>query len=250
MSDFQRGLQAFERLVKSDEGVRTGSCRKCGGSGHLTFECRNFVKLDGPSSKPKANSRFGFLKKQLGVTPSPPSGSGTETPSVDAADSNKHMSSSKKGSSSSRHQKKRRGSISSDSDSDNSSSTSSESEDDRRHRKRSRGKGAIVEVIKVIGAPPATGRGRNGVVVKLEAKMTVADLGLALARILVHLCALDPGQGNAVADITGDQDMMTDHDLVHQLRPKTADPVLGPAHQKSLDWVVPDLVLVHVHLQV
>ncbi|KAG0019508.1 hypothetical protein BGZ80_005716, partial [Entomortierella chlamydospora] len=90
MSDFQRGLQAFERLVKSDEGVRTGSCRKCGGSGHLTFECRNFVKLDGPSSKPKTNSRFGFLKKQLGTTPSPPSGSGTETPSVDA-DSNKHM---------------------------------------------------------------------------------------------------------------------------------------------------------------
>lgn len=32
MSEFMRGLQAFERLVKSDEGVRTGSCGKCGGS--------------------------------------------------------------------------------------------------------------------------------------------------------------------------------------------------------------------------
>ncbi|KAG0306325.1 hypothetical protein BGZ98_002619, partial [Dissophora globulifera] len=67
MSDFQRGLQAFERLVKSDEGVRAGSCRKCGGSGHLTFECRNLIKLDGPAQKPKSNSRFGFLKKQPGM---------------------------------------------------------------------------------------------------------------------------------------------------------------------------------------
>ncbi|KAF9369451.1 hypothetical protein BGX21_005960 [Mortierella sp. AD011] len=244
MSDFQRGLQAFERLVKSDEGVRTGSCRKCGGSGHLTFECRNFVKLDGPSSKPKANSRFGFLKKQLGVTPSPPSGSGTETPSVDAADSNKHIGeavSAVIATVTIHHRRPQNQKTIVD--------TGREAVI-KKSLLHQGGKGAIVEVIKVIGAPPATGRGRNGVVVKLEAKMTVADLGLALARILVHLCALDPGQGNAVADITGDQDMMTDHDLVHQLRPKTADPVLGPAHQKSLDWVVPDLVLVHVHLQV
>ncbi|KAG0257406.1 hypothetical protein BG011_003965 [Mortierella polycephala] len=60
MSDFQRGLQAFERLVKSDEGVRAGSCKKCGGSGHLTFECRNLIKLDEPAQKPKSNSRFGL----------------------------------------------------------------------------------------------------------------------------------------------------------------------------------------------
>ncbi|KAF9271595.1 hypothetical protein BGZ68_003326 [Mortierella alpina] len=77
MSDFQRGLQAFERLVKSDEGIRAGSCRKCGGSGHLTFECRNLIKLDDPAPKPKSTSRFGFLKKQV-----PGSGSTSASSSV------------------------------------------------------------------------------------------------------------------------------------------------------------------------
>ncbi|KAG0349263.1 hypothetical protein BG004_000043 [Podila humilis] len=68
MSEFQRGLQAFERLIKSDDGVRAGSCRKCGGGGHLTFECRNTIKLDEPMSKPKTSSRFGFLRSKLGTT--------------------------------------------------------------------------------------------------------------------------------------------------------------------------------------
>ncbi|KAF9360114.1 hypothetical protein BGX26_010456 [Mortierella sp. AD094] len=110
-------------------------------------------------------------------------------------------------------------------------------------------KGAVVRVIKAIATPPATGRGRrrSEVVAKLLAKVIVADLGPVLAPILVHLCALDPGQGNAVAGITGDQDTMTDHDLAHQMCPKTADPILAPAHQKSPGCVALDLVLVHLH---
>ncbi|KAJ1657822.1 hypothetical protein IWQ61_002850 [Dispira simplex] len=46
--DPSRGLEAFERLVKSSdaaEALKRGTCRKCGGAGHLTFECRNFIEL-------------------------------------------------------------------------------------------------------------------------------------------------------------------------------------------------------------
>ncbi|KAF9927837.1 hypothetical protein FBU30_002840 [Linnemannia zychae] len=92
MSEFMRGLQAFERLVKSDEGVRTGSCGKCGGSGHLTYECRNMIKLDTPTAKPKSSSRFGFLKKQLPSNASSPTGS-VSSPSALATGSDKQPSS-------------------------------------------------------------------------------------------------------------------------------------------------------------
>lgn len=33
-----------EAKVKRDVGAR-GTCKKCGGDGHLTFQCRNFLKL-------------------------------------------------------------------------------------------------------------------------------------------------------------------------------------------------------------
>ncbi|KAF9363004.1 hypothetical protein BGX34_005076 [Mortierella sp. NVP85] len=141
MSDPQRGLEAFERLAKADEGVRAGSCRKCGGSGHLTFECRNFIKLDHmPEDKPKSgiSSRFGFLKKQLGSSPA--SGSGASTPTRDGHGSG---SVQKSESSSGRKKKKRRHSVSSSesdssSSSDDASSESSDSEDDRKRDKKRR----------------------------------------------------------------------------------------------------------------
>ncbi|KAF9413757.1 hypothetical protein BGZ94_000629 [Podila epigama] len=157
MSDFQRGLQAFERLIKSDDGIKTGSCRKCGGGGHLTFECRNLLKLDETVSKPKP-SRFGFLRKQLSSAGSA-SGSASPSPATEqqsASDTKSSSKSSKKEKkhSKSKSSKKKRydSSSSSDSESDSSSSDSgsdsdsysdSDSEDDR---KRRRGKRDIVIV--------------------------------------------------------------------------------------------------------
>ncbi|KAF9970019.1 hypothetical protein BGZ73_007404 [Actinomortierella ambigua] len=73
MSDIQRGVQAFERLLKADEGVKTGTCKKCGGGGHLTFECRNLLKLEDKAAMPKKASRFGFIKSRLANTGSPSS---------------------------------------------------------------------------------------------------------------------------------------------------------------------------------
>ncbi|KAG0211503.1 hypothetical protein BGX33_004282 [Mortierella sp. NVP41] len=132
MSDFMRGLQAFERLVKSDEGVRTGSCGKCGGSGHLTYECRNMIKLDTPAAKPKASSRFGFLRKQLPATAGSPSTSATSTTlppkGSDRKSSDSRSTKDTKSTSSSRPKKKRRSSVSSSTSSDSDSSSESESE--------------------------------------------------------------------------------------------------------------------------
>jgi len=175
MSDFQRGLQAFERLVKSDEGIRAGSCRKCGGSkanlqdlhpfilpsestdtsylihspaailgGHLTYECRNLIKLDEPKQKTKGSSRFGFLKKQLSVAGSAspsPSGTAVSSPGTGAGDktaSGSGPGSTKKSESSSR--KKKRSSSKSGRSSEGSESPSESdsdnSEEERRRRKR------------------------------------------------------------------------------------------------------------------
>ncbi|KAG0230802.1 hypothetical protein BGW42_000667 [Actinomortierella wolfii] len=93
MGDIQRGVQAFERLLKADEGVKTGTCKKCGGGGHLTFECRNMFKLEDNTPKPKKSSRFGFIKSRLGSTsasPSPASDKAEASPArianVDGAD--------------------------------------------------------------------------------------------------------------------------------------------------------------------
>ncbi|KAF9936543.1 hypothetical protein BGZ65_002301, partial [Modicella reniformis] len=141
MSDFQRGLQAFERLVKSDEGVRAGSCRKCGGSGHLTYECRNNIKLDqmpAEKSKSSMSSRFGFLKKQFGsassTSPSPSATGAVTGASIPTKDRQGSGSAHKAELSSGGKKKKRRGS--SDSNGDNTSSefsdSYSDSEDDRR----------------------------------------------------------------------------------------------------------------------
>ncbi|KAG0269787.1 hypothetical protein BGZ95_001915 [Linnemannia exigua] len=150
MSEFMRGLQAFERLVKSDEGVRTGSCGKCGGSGHLTYECRNMIKLDAPAAKPKVSSRFGFLRKQLPATASPTAGSASSSSPTAAAvtggsDKKADSRSNKDTKSSSRHKKKRRSSVSSGSGSDSrsdselsdsASSSGSDSEEERRRQER------------------------------------------------------------------------------------------------------------------
>ncbi|KAF9133696.1 hypothetical protein BGW39_009176 [Mortierella sp. 14UC] len=145
MSEFMRGLQAFERLVKSDEGVRTGSCGKCGGSGHLTYECRNLIKLDAPAAKPKANSRFGFLRKQLPAAASPTTGSESPVAGGAGADKKADSRSNKDTkSTSSRHNKKRRGSVNSDSDSDSRSdsdeadSASSSGSEEGEHKRRKR----------------------------------------------------------------------------------------------------------------
>ncbi|KAG9323683.1 hypothetical protein KVV02_008101 [Mortierella alpina] len=148
MSDFQRGLQAFERLVKSDEGIRAGSCRKCGGSGHLTFECRNLIKLDDPAPKPKSTSRFGFLKKQApGSASASPSSSltGQSSPAGGSKTATAAGSIQPSKSKSSRHSKKKnRSKYSSSSDSSDSSSSSSESDsEDDPDRLSSAAKGTL-----------------------------------------------------------------------------------------------------------
>ncbi|PVU93815.1 hypothetical protein BB561_003018 [Smittium simulii] len=41
-----KGIEAFEKLLKGrDEVIQRGTCKKCGGIGHLTFECRNMIKI-------------------------------------------------------------------------------------------------------------------------------------------------------------------------------------------------------------
>ncbi|KAJ2822450.1 hypothetical protein GGI24_003941, partial [Coemansia furcata] len=42
-----RGVEAFERLVRGDDtAVVRGGCKKCGGMGHLTYECKNNIKVE------------------------------------------------------------------------------------------------------------------------------------------------------------------------------------------------------------
>ncbi|KAJ2743838.1 hypothetical protein GGI20_003451, partial [Coemansia sp. BCRC 34301] len=49
----QRGVDAFERLVRGDDTVIVrGACKKCGGMGHLTYECKNSIKIESKLSKP------------------------------------------------------------------------------------------------------------------------------------------------------------------------------------------------------
>ncbi|KAJ2765854.1 hypothetical protein IWQ57_004613, partial [Coemansia nantahalensis] len=49
MADEKRGIEAFERLVHGDSaGAARGTCKKCGGLGHLTYECKNSLKVELP----------------------------------------------------------------------------------------------------------------------------------------------------------------------------------------------------------
>ncbi|KAF8936242.1 hypothetical protein BGZ58_004412 [Dissophora ornata] len=214
MSDFQRGLQAFERLVKSDEGIRAGSCRKCGGSGHLTYECRNLIKLDGPTQKPKSSSRFGFLKKQLGsagsASPSP-SGTAVSSPGTGAAD--KTASGSGPGSikKSEQSSKKKKRSSSKSSKSSEGSESPSESDSDDSEDER-----AATTPLEIVQETRA-----RGVVERVQGEMIVGpDPGLHHVRL--RLRTLDPDQGSAVVDTTKDLSMMKGLDPAHQLLPGTA----------------------------
>ncbi|KAJ1816048.1 hypothetical protein LPJ75_002157, partial [Coemansia sp. RSA 2598] len=67
MSDQKRGIEAFERLVRGSDAVSAprGACKKCGSVGHLTYECKNNLKL---VSKPNAltkTDRFADEKARL-----------------------------------------------------------------------------------------------------------------------------------------------------------------------------------------
>ncbi|KAG0322398.1 hypothetical protein BGZ97_006785 [Linnemannia gamsii] len=188
MSEFMRGLQAFERLVKSDEGVRTGSCGKCGGSGHLTYECRNMIKLDAPAAKPMVNSRFGFLRKQLPGASSPTIASSLST----AGGSGKKVSDSrskKDEKSSSRHKKKRRGSVSSNSSGSDSDSASEDSDSSSRSESDSEEEpGAVVVVTtRAVGIV-----GLRGIVQRTEVDVAVVMIAhpdhhiIVAARLRVH----------------------------------------------------------------
>eukprot|EP00241_Pyramimonas_parkeae_P008254 CAMPEP_0114257298 /NCGR_PEP_ID=MMETSP0058-20121206/18649_1 /TAXON_ID=36894 /ORGANISM="Pyramimonas parkeae, CCMP726" /LENGTH=148 /DNA_ID=CAMNT_0001371997 /DNA_START=101 /DNA_END=548 /DNA_ORIENTATION=- len=46
------GLSAVARLTGVTVDDTRGNCRKCGRTGHLTFQCRNFVQAAGPISFP------------------------------------------------------------------------------------------------------------------------------------------------------------------------------------------------------
>lgn len=46
MDDKQKGIEAYERLVHGDDHTQMrGACKKCGGMGHLTYECKNNIKV-------------------------------------------------------------------------------------------------------------------------------------------------------------------------------------------------------------
>ncbi|KAJ2707485.1 hypothetical protein FB645_000661 [Coemansia sp. IMI 203386] len=67
MSDPKRGIEAFERLVRGSDAVSAprGACKKCGSVGHLTYECKNNLKL---APKPGAlvkKDRFADEKARL-----------------------------------------------------------------------------------------------------------------------------------------------------------------------------------------
>ncbi|KAJ2610578.1 hypothetical protein H4S08_003550 [Coemansia sp. RSA 1365] len=47
MEEEKRGIEAYERLVRGDNSAGTrGTCKRCGGMGHLTYECKNNLKLE------------------------------------------------------------------------------------------------------------------------------------------------------------------------------------------------------------
>ncbi|KAJ2066816.1 hypothetical protein GGI08_001684 [Coemansia sp. S2] len=61
----QRGIDAFERLVRGDDtSVVRGACKKCGGMGHLTYECKNNLKVES-KLKPSARDPFADEKAKL-----------------------------------------------------------------------------------------------------------------------------------------------------------------------------------------
>ncbi|KAJ2676361.1 hypothetical protein IWW42_000650 [Coemansia sp. RSA 1085] len=53
MADKKRGIKAYERLAYGKSTVSRGTCKKCGGLGHLTFECKNNLTLTTTSIKPR-----------------------------------------------------------------------------------------------------------------------------------------------------------------------------------------------------
>ncbi|PVU89241.1 hypothetical protein BB559_005176 [Furculomyces boomerangus] len=59
MESKEKGIEAFESLLKGrDEIVKRGACKKCGGIGHLTFECKNMIKLK--TATTESGSRIGM----------------------------------------------------------------------------------------------------------------------------------------------------------------------------------------------
>lgn len=70
-SEQSKGLLELARLSKSSESK--AMCKKCGGLGHLTFECRNTVKLPPPPPRrvlPQSYLSSSILKRKAGLTSS------------------------------------------------------------------------------------------------------------------------------------------------------------------------------------
>ncbi|KAJ2526419.1 hypothetical protein IWW43_006373, partial [Coemansia sp. RSA 1935] len=65
MTDPNRGIQAYERLAHGDDSSSRGSCKKCGGLGHLTFECKNSLKLASTSNALNSRDPFADEKSRL-----------------------------------------------------------------------------------------------------------------------------------------------------------------------------------------
>eukprot|EP00466_Bigelowiella_natans_P006991 jgi/Bigna1/60296/fgenesh1_kg.10_\ len=40
----KRGIELFAKLTGASSETRKGHCSKCGGDGHLAFQCRNFLQ--------------------------------------------------------------------------------------------------------------------------------------------------------------------------------------------------------------
>ncbi|KAJ2525322.1 hypothetical protein GGI11_000154 [Coemansia sp. RSA 2049] len=57
----KRGIEAFERLARGDDshGANSarGACKKCNSVGHLTYECKNTLKLGAPGRPNALTSR-------------------------------------------------------------------------------------------------------------------------------------------------------------------------------------------------
>lgn len=106
-SEQSKGLLELARLSKSSESK--AMCKKCGGLGHLTFECRNTVKLPPPPPRrvlpPSYSSSSSLLKRHSGLHPSSSGMSSSSSSSSSASLALKQMQERERSRSRSRERK-------------------------------------------------------------------------------------------------------------------------------------------------
>ncbi|KAJ2403161.1 hypothetical protein GGI23_000179 [Coemansia sp. RSA 2559] len=140
MGDQKRGIEAFERLARGsdDDGssATRGACKKCNGMGHLTYECKNTIKVDGPrmnaltnrdpfaAEKAKLRAEIEVLKAELGGRDAKSSGNRSKGKRRSPSPSSSEYSSSSP----------------SDTDSSDTGSSDASTEKSNRHSRKAKGK--------------------------------------------------------------------------------------------------------------